>query len=378
MTPPPSTSLADRLGAGFRNLTWKNVLLLAAANAAIALALWIEDTRTFWHPFITAQGFGFVIAYCVRVASPWDHPTPIRRLTGAVAVGAVLALVLVAFIKRYTIDAGYTIDYAIQHWKGFALTACTAFVLGLLASLMVQVRLREARAKEELHRTETERHLLSKQAVEAELKLMQAQVEPHFLFNTLASVQYLTETDPPQASQLLGHLIELPACGAAAAAQRFDDAGPGNRPLHGVPQYPADADGATARLQHRRPRSAAELSFPPMLLISVVENAVTHGLEPLAAGGHIEIAARRDGDRLQVTVSDTGARTHRRFTPPSRRGPRQRPRTARGAVRRARTIHARGCDATRCAGDDRDSDRSRDARRCDRGGYRDLSPCRPR
>jgi len=66
---------------------------------------------------------------------------------------------------------------------------------------------RERRAATALHRAEAERHLLSKQAVEAELKLLQAQVEPHFLFNTLASVQYLTETDPPQASVLLGHLI---------------------------------------------------------------------------------------------------------------------------------------------------------------------------
>ncbi len=66
----------------------------------------------------------------------------------------------------------------------------------------------ETRAAAALHKAEAERHLLSKQAIEAELKLMQAQVEPHFLFNTLASVQFLTETDPKQANALLGHLIE--------------------------------------------------------------------------------------------------------------------------------------------------------------------------
>ena len=89
MTPTAFSSLRNHLATGYRNLQWRNVLLLAAVCASIALALWTEDPRPYWHPFITAQCLGFVIAYCVRVASPWDHPTPIRRIVAAVAVGAV-------------------------------------------------------------------------------------------------------------------------------------------------------------------------------------------------------------------------------------------------------------------------------------------------
>jgi len=307
MTTIASRPLAERLAAGFRNLTWKNVGLVAAVNAAIALALWTEDPRPYWHPFITAQCFGFVIAYCVRVASPWDHPTPIRRIAAAVAVGAVLGMVLATVVKRYTIDSGYTLEYVIEHRIGFARTVLAGIGIGLFASLMVQVRLREARAKEELHRAETERHLLSKQAVEAELKLMQAQVEPHFLFNTLASVQYLTETDPPQASRLLGHLLSY----LRAALPQLRSA---------TTTLGQEIDLAVAYLNILRTRMGPRLDFsidvpdplrthpfPPVLLISVVENAVTHGLEPLAAGGHITIAAGQDGDRLLVTVTDTGS-----------------------------------------------------------------------
>ena len=307
MTPTVSPSLADWLAAGCRNVTWKNVLLLAALNAAIALALWIEDPRPYWHPFITAQCFGFVIAYCVRVVSPWDHPTPIRRLVAAVAVGAILGMVLATLIKRYTIDSGYTIDYVIEHRKGFALTACGGFVLGLFASLVVHVRLRETRAVEALHQAEAERLLLAKQAMESELKLMQAQIEPHFLFNTLASVQFLTETDPPQASRLLGHLLSylraaLPQMRSASTTLgrevEFTEAYLNILRMRMGPRLDFSID---------IPESLRSHPFPPVLLISVVENAVTHGLEPLAAGGHVTIAARQDADRLLVTVTDTGS-----------------------------------------------------------------------
>ena len=79
-----------------------------------------------------------------------------------------------------------------------------AFFNGVFVSLFWVLKYREARAAEALHKAEAERHLLSKHAVESELKLMQAQVEPHFLFNTLATVQHLIDIDPPRARRLRG------------------------------------------------------------------------------------------------------------------------------------------------------------------------------
>ncbi len=306
MTSTVSHPKAARLVAGFRNLTWKSVLGVAAINAAIALALWSEDPRTYWHPFITAQCFGFVIAYCVRAAAPWDHPKPIPRLVAAVALGAVLAMALTSVVKHYTIDSAYTLDYVIEHRGGFARTTLAGFVIGSIASLVVLLRVRETRAAAALHKAEADRLLLAKHAMESELKLMQAQVEPHFLFNTLASVQFLVETDPPEASRLLGHLLSY--LRAALPQMRSTSTTLGQ-----------EVEFAEAYLNILRMRMGPRLdfgidvpeplrahAFPPVLLISVVENAVTHGLEPMAAGGRITIAAREEGDRLIVTVSDTG------------------------------------------------------------------------
>ena len=135
---------------------------------------------------------------------------------------------------------------------------------------------------------------------------MQAQVEPHFLFNTLANVQFLTETDPPAAHRLLGHLIAylrsaLPQLRASSTTlgKELELCEPylsilrtriGSRLSFAI-----DVDGAL----RAHP-------FPPNLLISLVENAVKHGIEPSPDGGTIAIGARREGDRLVVDVVDTG------------------------------------------------------------------------
>jgi sensor histidine kinase YesM len=301
MTLPAAGSLARSLAAGLRGLTWKPVLLVAVINAAIALALWIEDPRPYWHPLVTAECFGFLIAYCVRVAAPWDHPTPIRRLVVAVAVGSVLGITLAALVK------GYSLDYVREHWKGFALTTLTGFVLGFVGSLVVHVRRREMRAKEALLQAEAERQRLAKQAAESELKLLQAQVEPHFLFNTLASVQYLTETDPPEATRLLGHLLAYLRAALPQLRRASSTLGQEVDLAQAYLSILKTRMGQRLEFDVHVPESLRDHAFPPGLLISVVENAVTHGIEPQAEGGRVSIDARIRDERLVVDIADTGS-----------------------------------------------------------------------
>jgi sensor histidine kinase YesM len=190
---------APARGLRFRPLTFA---LIVAINTGIALILWDNDPRPFWHPLLTVQIYGLCIAYAVNVAAPWEKPRPLLHLCAAIAIASLVGVVLVIVVK------GYSLEHVSERWKVFAWNVVTAFLNGLFFSLLFFVKFREARASAALHRAETERALLAKQAVEAELKLMQAQVEPHFLFNTLASVQFLTETDPAQANKQLGHLLD--------------------------------------------------------------------------------------------------------------------------------------------------------------------------
>jgi len=298
----PQRSLSEwpfALAHGAR-ASWTTILLIGAINTGIAFVLWTDDPRPFWHPLLTCQLYGFSIAYCVNVAAPWTKPSPIIRMIVACAIGTLLGTVLTIVLK------GYSVDYVTTRWHAFGYNVFLAFSNGLLISLMFHVKFREARAATALLEAEAERHLLSKQAVEAELKLMQAQVEPHFLFNTLASVQFLAETDLPRASQLLSHLIDY----LRAALPQF-------RASATTLQKEVDLAAAYLNILQMRlagrlrfafhvPTELAQHPFPPNLLISLVENAIKHGIEPSADGGRIEISARRDGDELIVIVLDTG------------------------------------------------------------------------
>lgn len=288
--------------------SWLTILLIIAINTGFAAILSIEDPRPFWHPFVSAQCFGLAIAYAVNVASPWERTRPVLRLLVAVVIGTIVGYTFVYLIKGVFLALpGYTLRELVSDSKKFQWTLLSAVGNGMFVSLFFLLKFRETRAEAALHRTEAEQQRLAKLALESELKLMQAQVEPHFLFNTLASVQYLTETDPPQASRLLGHLLAY----LRAALPQLRSAST---------TLGQEIDLAQAYLNILKMRMGERLSFeidadaqarahpfPPGLLISVVENAITHGLEPQAQGGNVRIEARRQGDRLAVSVVDTGA-----------------------------------------------------------------------
>jgi sensor histidine kinase YesM len=301
---PPSPAAEHRApGQVLRRglaFSWPTLLLLLAINTAIAGVLWIGDPRPFWHPLLTTQCYGLAIAYCVNVVRPWDSSRPIRTLMAACAVGALIGVALVIVLK------GYPLEMLRREYRFFAYNVLAAWGNGLLIALMFYVKFRETRAVAAMHRLEAERHRLARQAAEAKLKLLQAQIEPHFLFNTLASVQFLTETDPAQASRMLGHLIGYLR---AALPQLRAESSTLGKEAELAREYLSILQmrlGTRLDFEVGIPASLAAHRFPPNLLISLVENAIRHGIEPAADGGSVRLAARRIDDQLEVSVADTG------------------------------------------------------------------------
>ncbi len=151
-----------------------------------------------------------------------------------------------------------------------------------------------------------ERESLKRQVSEAKMQMMQAQVEPHFLFNTLASIDHLIETDPTRASTMQKNLI---AYLRAAVPQMRENATDLGREVDLVRAY---LEILKVRMEERLqfsftvPNGLRSADFPPMMLQSLVENATKHGLEPKAEGGRLEVGAEIVHGDLQVSVADTG------------------------------------------------------------------------
>jgi LytS/YehU family sensor histidine kinase len=145
-----------------------------------------------------------------------------------------------------------------------------------------------------------------KREIEAHLKLLQAQIEPHFLFNTLANVSSLIDSDPATAKRLLERLNDW--LRIALARARSDGATLGDEldMLENYLQILKVRFGERLRWRIEVPQDARKSAFPPMLLQPLVENAVRHGIEPKIGGGEVGICAGIRGASLRIEVSDTG------------------------------------------------------------------------
>ena len=189
------------------------------------------------------------------------------------------------------------------------LTFIPLFIMLVIAKVYIG-RSRRALAIADKKTQEAEISNVNRQVTEARLQALQAQVEPHFLYNTLANVQALTEVDPPAANQMVGHLIEYLRSSLPKMREASSTVG-------------QEIERVRAYLNILKMRMAARLEFgidvpdelltvpfPPMMLPSLVENAIKHGLEPQREGGRIDIVVARmftaEGDRIRLQVKDTG------------------------------------------------------------------------
>ena len=160
---------------------------------------------------------------------------------------------------------------------------------------------RRRREQESAKQTVTEKELTV-----AKLSLLHAQVEPHFLYNTLASAQVLTRTDPVRADEMLGNLINYLRYSLPRTEDSLSTLGVELERARAYLEILQIRMGARLSLQIDVPESLKSLPFPPMMLQTLVENAIKHGLEPKPGGGGIWILARTTDGGIAVTVADDG------------------------------------------------------------------------
>jgi len=193
-----------------------------------------------------------------------------------------------------------------DRFQGFAALCFLGLLVAPWIALAALVWQKDALARHQALAFELERSELGRQALDARLHLMQAQVAPHFLFNTLANVQALVDAGSPQASAVLRALISY----LRAAVPRL------HKPVTTLGQE-LELVSAYLELMHMRmpdrlrfelhvDESALGLRCPPMTLLTLVENAVRHGIDPSEEGGRIDIRVERHDNRVIVRVVDSG------------------------------------------------------------------------
>ena len=253
----------------------------------------------------------FIAVVCLvayTAAGQWRKPPLPRWVVQLIAIGlaapsATLAVYLLTTRGDWRLLFGNT-------WlvTGLVILGSSALLLGLVLALGAQYRERDAQANAEALQFALERETLQRQASDAQLKVLQSQIEPHFLFNTLANVQALVESGSPRAAPVLGSLIAY----LRAALPKLHDSAPT------LGQEETLVRSYLELMQMRLPDrlqfaldidpALRSLRLPSMTLLTLVENAVRHGIDPSEAGGRIDVGARRSaaGEAILLWVQDSG------------------------------------------------------------------------
>lgn len=252
-------------------------------------------------------GIVVVLAFALLERYPPRPPSWLPRWILQI-VGVVVAVpagVLLAHSISMAIDTD--VAHAPPQMTGLVVLIVEGLLLAPWIALGALVRQNEALARERALALELARSEMERQALDSRLNLLQAQVAPHFLFNTLANVQALVDSGSPQASLVLRSLIAY----LRAAVPRLNE--PATTLGQELQLVRAYLDLMRMRMPDRlRFELAADdatldLRCPPMTLLTLVENAVRHGIDPSEEGGRIEVEIRRLGDRCRIVVQDDGA-----------------------------------------------------------------------
>ena len=252
--------------------------------------------------YLQCLGFGVSILLAVTAA---EHALP--RLPSLAQPLAIPIAVLCGALFGGLIDIAF-------HELGLAYIETARFIgdvmrWSLLGAGVVGIYVYQRRAAASaarLHKASIERLALDRQMLEARLQVMRAQIEPHFLFNSLANVKRLCEENVEQGITMIDNLVRylraaLPRLRASAATlgQEADL-------VHAYLDVQRIRMGNYLAYSLDVPPPLRELPFPPMMLLTLTENAIKHGLAPSADAGRIEITAQQTARELIVSVADTG------------------------------------------------------------------------
>lgn len=282
----------------------KEFLLVVIFNTAIAILIWmlVPGKDSFFMFFIRAQSIGLSICTVINIfflsLKPSNNITQIILLIICIILGSIIGVLIFDFF----------FDSELKNYFYSVLTVGLFF--GVVISYFFIIQEKYSQLKIEKQEEELKTISLEKENIQANLKLLQAQIEPHFLFNTLSNVLSLLDTDIKTGKKMLGNLTKYLRTSLKHTRNEKNSLKQEIETIQSYLDINKIRMGDRLNIKIDIPEDLYNIPFPPMLIQPVVENAIKHGIEPKIDGGTISIKVSNTvsdkKDLLKIEIADTG------------------------------------------------------------------------
>jgi hypothetical protein len=291
-----------------RIFAWRRLRFTLAVSAVFGVLLGISNETATLIIIVRTLIVGSAVLFVFGLFERWPKRLPRWMPRTVLRLIAIAVIIPFAGGLAYTVTTGGDPELMSnsKRMSGYTHLVVSALLFAPWIAVGAILKQRDAFAQEQAFAFELERSEFERRVSDARLRLLQAQVEPHFLFNTLANVRELVDSGSPQASRVLDTLITY----LRAAVPRLQDPSTTlGQELQLVRSYlqlmqlrmderlrfTIDADAA-----------AEPMRCPPTTLLTLVENAIRHGIDPSEEGGRIDLVVRLRDGRVHAEVTDTG------------------------------------------------------------------------
>lgn len=298
---------------------WLQVVWTVVFNTAIAVVLTLiawafvrlaDPLKTLMWNFVIAQSIGLTIHALYEAGGYLLGRERIEAFSTGSRVLFFAGIPIVGCLIGYWIGLtllGVNVGRIVQGAPRVVVAIVTvSIVFSTFWYRYIAGKTRLARAEAESERERVKAVELQRQAIDAQLRSLQAQIEPHFLFNTLANVVSLIDTAPDKARLMLERLIELLRASLAASRSERTTLGQETALIAAYLDILRIRMGERLSYSIDVPAELLDVSIPPLSLQPLVENSIKHGLEPKLEGGSVRLSARATDGALQLDVEDDG------------------------------------------------------------------------
>ncbi len=288
---------------------WRRVRVVVLVSVAVGL-IWLPIFEASWALLLFRLLFvGLCQLFIFGVVERWPQRMPSWLARWVLQVAAVALVVPLATICIYSATTfSNPMVWSLDEKKllGFGLLNAAGLLVSPWIAMSALYRHISGQAQRLSLSLELERSEFARDALDSRLRLLQAQVEPHFLFNTLANVRELVDSGSPQASAVLNSLIAYLRAAVPTLNEATSTLGKELELVRAYLELMHMRMPDRLQFSIRMDDAAVQIQCPPMTLLTLVENAVRHGIDPSEEGGRIDVAVRLKDGRCLAQVSDTG------------------------------------------------------------------------